>query len=68
MTWQPGFSDFVHDFRGRSCIVTYNHRDPGDWWVAPLNEDGSEGTPYEHLTEAEEEWLTSAIDTHRNEQ
>lgn len=61
----PGFSDFFRDFRGRECIVRYSRRDPGDWWVAPLNEDGSEGEAFNDLTEEEDRMLNEHIGQHQ---
>jgi hypothetical protein len=61
VTWRLGFRDFFEDFRGRECLVTYSVRDPGDWWIAPLNKDGSEGEAFCDLTGKEEEVLNEHI-------
>lgn len=61
MTYRPGYSDFFHDFRGHECVIVYSKRDPGDWWIAPIDEDGGEGESFTDLTEQEEQTLGELI-------
>lgn len=65
MTYRPGYSDFFHGFRGRECVIVYSRRDPGDWWIAPLNEDGGEGESITNLTEQEDQTLGELIGHHQ---
>ena len=61
MTWRPGFQDFFRTFRGRECIVVFKTGDLADWWIAPLNDAGSEDEAFQDLTDAEESELALAI-------
>lgn len=35
--------------------------DPGDWWIASIDEDGGEGESFTDLTEQEEQTLGELI-------
>jgi hypothetical protein len=61
MTYRIGYQDFFHNFRGKECIIVFKSNDPGDWWIAPLNEDGSEGESIMDLTSDEEETLAQLV-------
>lgn len=52
MSYRLGYSDFCHDFRGQECLVIYSNKDSSEWWISPLNDDGSEGPAFD-LTDAE---------------
>jgi len=60
-----GYRDFFQTFRGQECVVVFRTNDPGDSWIAPLNEDGSHGEAFADLTEDEETSLMQAIDDFR---
>lgn len=61
MTYRPGYADFFHNFRGKECIVIYSRRDNAEWWIAPLDEDGSEGESFQDLTPDEEETIGTLV-------
>jgi hypothetical protein len=64
MMWRSGYSDFFHDFRGQECIIVFRAGDDGDWWIAPLNDDGCEGEAFQDLTDEEENALALLIGEH----
>lgn len=61
MTYRLGYKDFFHTFRNQECVVVFATNDPGDWFIAPLNEDGSEGSHIEDMTSEDEEALQALV-------
>jgi hypothetical protein len=55
------YRTFFVTLRGRECIVGYQAGNPGDWYAAPLEEDGSEGDAIYDLTDEEDAELWRRI-------